>query len=981
MIPYNTIRANQPARLVRRAFSRYKPGMSLFLKRFVRASLCLFAAVGLAQAPLDARTAKRAPVAAPAKVDTTPWLYKGSDIPPDPAWTFGVLPNGVRYAVRRNGVPPGQVSIRVGIDAGALHERDSELGFAHFLEHLSFRGSKYLSDGEAKRVWQRLGASFGSDTNALTSHTQTIYKLDLPEATEAGLDESLKILSGMMEGPTITQAEVDAERRTILAEQREQFAPGIKVYDATRALFFHGQPMATRSPIGTTATLQAATPAALRAFHQRWYRPDKAIIVIAGDGDPARYAELVTKHFSAWKPAGPVTPEPDFGKPDAAAPVASVLVEPGVPMSVSMAVLRPWVQKADTIAYNQGRLTDMIALRLINRRLERRARAGASYLQAQVSQEDVSRSADSTFVSIQPLGDDWQKALLDVRAVIADALEHPSTQDEIDREAGEFFSALQVAVETERTESAAKQADDILGAVNIRETVATAQVAAEVFGGLRGKITPDIILASTKSLFSGTPPRAILTTPSPLPDGQKVLASALTAPVVALANEAGGTGVSFADLAPLGTPGKVVRAKRLDEMGMEMVEFSNGTKAILFLNPAETGKVYVQARFGNGRLDFPHDRPSLAWAGESMLAAGGIGPFNEDALDRLTSGRLLSMNFDVTDNAFVLKATTRAADLPDQLQLFAQQLANPKWDPAPIVRARAALLASYDSTNASAQTVLGRDMGSLLNGGDTRWRVPDKAEVAAITPDLFRKTWEPLLKRGTIELLVFGDAKRADVISAIANSIGALPKRKDKKIAKARAGSPGPIATTTPTILRHDGAADQAAALVAWPIGAGLADMYEARKLDVLGAIFSDRMFDRYREQEGQSYSPSASSNWPWGLTSGGSFVVIAQPKPDGVDRFYAITDEIAADLAAKPPTDDELKRAVGPMIEMLNRASSGNTFWMMQMAGATRDPRRQSALKSLMSDFRRITPAELQGAAQRWLVPGKAMRASALPK
>src|SRR5258706_5671393 len=52
------------------------------------------------------------------------WLYKGSDITPDPAWRFGTLANGVRYAVRKNGVPPGQVSVRLRIDAGSLMETD-----------------------------------------------------------------------------------------------------------------------------------------------------------------------------------------------------------------------------------------------------------------------------------------------------------------------------------------------------------------------------------------------------------------------------------------------------------------------------------------------------------------------------------------------------------------------------------------------------------------------------------------------------------------------------------------------------------------------------------------------------------------------------------------------------------------------------------------------------------------------------------------
>ena len=87
--------------------------------------------------------------------DETPWIYEGSDVPRDPEWLFGEMKNGLRYAVRRNGVPPDQVSIRVRIDAGSLHERDSELGYAHLLEHMLFRESKYLGPAQAIPTWCR----------------------------------------------------------------------------------------------------------------------------------------------------------------------------------------------------------------------------------------------------------------------------------------------------------------------------------------------------------------------------------------------------------------------------------------------------------------------------------------------------------------------------------------------------------------------------------------------------------------------------------------------------------------------------------------------------------------------------------------------------------------------------------------------------------------------------------------------------------
>ena len=196
----------------------------------------------------------------PVQTADDPWLYKGSDLPHDPDWVFGRLPNGLRYAVRRNGAPPGQVSIRVRIDAGSLMETDAQRGYAHLLEHLTFRGSVYVPDGESKRIWQRLGATFGSDTNAETTFTDTVYKLDLPNASATGLDESFKILSGMIAGPAISQTSLDAERPVVLAEGREQPAPQKRLQDAMFKLMFAGQPLADRDPIGTVESVAAATP-------------------------------------------------------------------------------------------------------------------------------------------------------------------------------------------------------------------------------------------------------------------------------------------------------------------------------------------------------------------------------------------------------------------------------------------------------------------------------------------------------------------------------------------------------------------------------------------------------------------------------------------------------------------------------------------------------------------------------------------------
>ena len=186
----------------------------------------------------------------------------------------------MRYAVRNNGVPPGQVSIRVRMDVGSMFETEDERGYAHLLEHLTFRGSEHIPDGEAKRIWQRFGVTFGSDSNAQTTPTQTVYQLDLPSVTPANLDESMKLLAGMVREPRISELVVAAERGVVMSELRESDGPQKRIADATNAHLFAGQLLGDRSPIGTTASLGKADATSVAAFHNRWYRPERAVVVI-----------------------------------------------------------------------------------------------------------------------------------------------------------------------------------------------------------------------------------------------------------------------------------------------------------------------------------------------------------------------------------------------------------------------------------------------------------------------------------------------------------------------------------------------------------------------------------------------------------------------------------------------------------------------------------------------------------------------------
>lgn len=940
-----------------------------------------------------AAVARAAPAkaAAAAKCDpNAPWLYRCSDIPIDKEWKFGELPNGVRYVVRKNGVPPGQVSIRVRMDVGSMYELDHERGFSHLLEHLVFRQSIYLGDGEAIPTWQKMGATFGSDTNAETSPIATTFKLDLPNATEASVDESMKLLSGMMIAPTLTETNVRTDVPIVLAEMRERGGKASRVFEQSQEVLFAGQKLAMRPVIGTEATLNGANQANIRAFHQRWYRPENAVVIVVGDISPAAMEASLGKWFADWKGVGPRTPEPAFGDPlppkgaKGVAPIGQtrVIVEPDMPRSFTYAIMRPWRPVRDTVVYNQGIMIDSLAQAIINRRLEAKARAGGSFLVAQVSKDKVVRSADATYVMITPLGSDWKTAVADTRAVIADAMLRPPTQEEIDREAKEFAVAFESGVEQRGLLPGAKLADDMVSALDIRETIASPEVVQGIFRKSIPLFTPAAILASTKAMFRGSVTRAVYVTPQAGEDTPAAVKLALTASARASGNSRlAASSVKISDLPVIGVPAEPVAIKPTGLLAIKQIDYANGVKVILWPTTDEPGRVTLKVRFGAGWRAFNAMTAPHATLGDMALVDSGVGALDREAMDRAMTGRKIGFDFEIADSIFVFKADTRAADLDDQLLLIASKFATPRWDANPFMRGQAAAKLSYESYAASPQGVMERDLKLLERGRDPTFRTPTPVEIDQSTPAGFRAVWEPILKQGPMEVHLFGDFAEDKAIAALNRTFGALPARGDLPAGTASTAARTMAASPDPLLLFHRGAVNQAAAIIAWPTGGGEEGLRESRQLEILTQLFQNRLMLKLREKLGEAYSPQVVNSWPLDLDGGGNVLAIANLQPKSVPIFFLTAEEIAADLVAKPVTDDELNLVTEPLKQALTRATSSSAFFMYLLEGATANPDKYRSVRSVLRDYTVTTPAEMQVLAVKYFAPGRSWRVAVIPQ
>ncbi|HEX8443397.1 MAG TPA: insulinase family protein [Allosphingosinicella sp.] len=917
------------------------------LRRFLLAFLILTGAPALAAGDAD-------------------WLYRGSDIPRDPAWTFGTLPNGLRYAVRRNALPERQVSIRVRIDAGSLHEEDRERGWAHYIEHLAFRGTKAFGDGEGRRIWQKLGASFGSDTNAFTSPTQTVYQLDLPHADEASLDTSLHVLSEMVDSALFDPAVVDAERKVVLAEKGRRPELSQRMQETSWPLFYSGLRIADRDTIGTEATLAGATADGLRAFYERWYRPDRATVIMVGDADPASMERLIAKRFGDWRASGPPPREPDFGAIASPKQRAATLAYPGAPFTASFAWLRPYQTLPNTIARERDDLARSIGARILNRRLEAKARGEADFVNAGVGESRSTHIADMTQLSITAREGRWQEALNQSFAIVRDALRAPPSEAEIARELSNLRTAAAASVEADTTVRSPQRAQQLVNAIDDQAVVASARTIQTMLATFERDMTPARVGKGMESLFSGSGPRLMLLSPQPIAGGLPGIAKALAlAKRVKPAQRQSDRRVSIDDLPPLGAPGREVSRQRIEDMDVTIVGFANGSTLTFKRTDFDKGTVQVSLRWGQGLLGLSPDQPSLAWAG-GLVGPSGFANLDLDGVERLMTGRRVALGFGISEDAFELSGSTSGQELGDQLRIMATKLAHPRWDAPLFARFKTGALQSYDLAFASASARAGRELSAFTRGGDARWSPVEKAELAQAQLGDVERFFAPLLKPDPVDGIIVGDVDIETAVQAFSRTIAALPTGQTRRAAASARSVQPPAPSPTPRTYTHQGDPNQAYAVIGWSTFGGIDRRMDRRALALAANMLQVRLFERLREAEGASYSPNALSSSSEDMPSWGIFYAASELKPESAPTFFRIAREIVADLAAKPAAPDEFERAKNPVLTGIERRMRTNAYWLNALEDWVRQPEMIDYIRSFPADYQKMTAEDVRAAVAR---------------
>jgi zinc protease len=204
------------------------------------------------------------------------------------------LANGLRVVVVRDALAP-VVATSVNYLVGSDEAPQGFPGMAHAQEHMMFRGSPGLTADQLADIGSVMGGNFNADTR----ETVTQYLFTVPAED---LDVALHIEAIRMAGVLDSASEWKQERGAIEQEVAQDLSdPDYVLYEKMRAEMFAGTPYA-HDALGTRPSFNATTAGMLQKFHDTWYAPNDAILVIAGDVDPKSTLLEVKRLFGGLRP-------------------------------------------------------------------------------------------------------------------------------------------------------------------------------------------------------------------------------------------------------------------------------------------------------------------------------------------------------------------------------------------------------------------------------------------------------------------------------------------------------------------------------------------------------------------------------------------------------------------------------------------------------------------------------------------------------
>jgi zinc protease len=846
------------------------------------------------------------------------------------------LQNGMRVVIVRNTLAP-VVTTMVNYLVGSVEAPPGFPGMAHAQEHMMFRGSPGLSADQLAGIIAAMGGNFNADTQ----QTITQYFLTVPSAD---LDAALRIEAIRMRGVLDSEKLWGQERGAIEQEVAQDYSsPEFIFYTKLLADMFKGTPY-EESPLGTVASFDKTTGAMLQKFHETWYTPNNAILVVVGDVEPEKALSAIKAHF------GPIPPKKLPARPAFhLAPVKVETIRLKTDESYGLAIIafrlpgyaspdHPACRVlADALSSQRGALFGLVP--------EGKA------LYAGFSLDTMPQAGLGYALAAFPKGADAEGLVKEMRAILAESLKKGLPAD-----------LVEAAKRTRRTKAELKK-NSVLG---LAETWSEALA-------LEGKESPEDIVAAIEKVSVddvNAAARKYL-------DMEHAVVSILTpeSSGKATPGRTGGPKVeSFtpAHVKPVKLPAWAEKALNRLEMPKSAVNptvtiFPNGLKLIVQPESvSDTVCVYGRVR-SESDMETPKGKKGVDEVLEQLFSYGSA------PLDRVAFQKALD-EIGAQESAgadFSLKVL--AGHFDRGVRLLADNELNPGLPAAAFTVVRQQVAATAAGRLESPDYLTKKALAeALFPKGDPALREATPESIASLSLDDVRAYYRKVFRPDLTTIVVMGKVTPETAREVIEKYFGAW-----------KAEGPQPetfLPAVPPNRPSSAGVPDrsrvQAEVVLAQTVGLTRSDPeYYALELGnhVLGgAFYATRLFRDLREETGLVYT--VSSTFDVGVTRS-IYSVTFGCDPKNVERATAIVMHDLRQMQANPVPPEELGRAKALLLREipLSQSSVDRIAEKLIYLSTHFLPLDEPVLAA--QKYVALSAGEVQAAYARWLRPGDLVR------
>ena len=608
-------------------------------------------------------------------------------LPVDPEVRYGKLDNGLTYYIRHNEQPKQRCEFHIAQAVGAILEEDHQNGLAHFLEHMAFNGTEHFPGKGIINYFESVGVNFGGNINAYTSLDETVYRLsDVPTYREGIVDSALLVMHDWACGLLLLPEEIDAERGVILEEWRTGRTAQRRIWKEMQAKMYPGSQYAIRDVIGDTAVINNFEYQAIRDYYHKWYGPDNQAIIVVGDID-VDVIEAKIKKLWADVPARPNRGErPIYTVGNNDKPLVAIVTDPEAQGSRITLQYKadqlPEVLQGTAQAYVVDLVRELICDMMNTRFTDLSMDPKASFTGAGCAYGEIVKQRDAFLAVSIPKEGKETEAYNDLLYQLEKMRRYGFTADELERAKNEQLNAMEKSYNERNTRKNYNLARECVAHFEDGELMPGLEWEYETVKAILPMIDLKTVNEMAASFIHDNPTVAISGPEKKevnIPTEETILHSLegmklldIQAPKQEVLSD------RLVKKAP--KAGTITSVTQNDELGITEWTLSNGVKVVIKPTEFKADEILMQAFSKGGYSQVKTADLASAEMATSVVEMMGIGEFSMTQLQKMLSGKTVSVSPSIAESTERMNGSSSVKDLETMLQLNYLYFTAPRKD-------------------------------------------------------------------------------------------------------------------------------------------------------------------------------------------------------------------------------------------------------------------------------------------------------------